>query len=446
MEISTSQSKVGWFTRLFAKIGLDLRLFYIAVPRVKGDLIGEPAHLAAAIFAIVCEAISTASASVGINILLLATLLRAPALVPSWRQMLSQTWFKLLLLWIAWMAISIAWSPDVPKGFDRFGHLKFFIWIPMLWPLYKQWRWLFAGFLLSALVLQCIQVAGAFGATHQMVAIQTGMRHPTMVGLWNAIALSCWLFLAVSAGWQAMLLCIPLAVLSAVGFVWAGQRAALFGLLLEIAIANFVLAVAVQGWMRRTCLRVVLGLIVITGVYFLIGDKLTGKFLQLYNETAQTFEASGGGKDAPELSVALECRLAMWKMSLIAWRQHPLFGVGYGGYQIATAPIEEIVYPGKDIHLFETPHSTYVMILTENGVVGLSLFLCYIAAFFVRAFRIIQVEPIRIGVFGGAVIWFAAAATDTYHMRGVFLSIGVIMMALATMPVVKIKDAVDSSL
>lgn len=255
-----------------------------------------------------------------------------------------------------------------------------------------------------------------------------------MVGLWNAIALSCWLFLAVSAGWQAMLLCIPLAVLSAVGFVWAGQRAALLGLLLEIVVANFVLAVAVQGWMRRTCLRVVLGLIVITGVYFFIGDKLTGKFIKLYNETAQTFEASGGGKDAPGLSVALECRLAMWKMSLIAWRQHPLIGVGYGGYQIATAPIEEIVYPGKDIHLFETPHSTYIMILTENGVVGLSLFLCSIAAFFMRAFRIIQVEPIRIGVFGGTVIWFAAAATDTYHMRGVFLSIGVIMMALAAMP------------
>ena len=102
MEISNSESKVGWFTRLFAKIGLDLRLFYIAVPRMKGDLIGEPAHLVAAIIAIVCEAISTASASVGINILLLATLLRAPALLPSWKQMLGQTWIKLLLLWIVW--------------------------------------------------------------------------------------------------------------------------------------------------------------------------------------------------------------------------------------------------------------------------------------------------------------------------------------------------------
>jgi hypothetical protein len=81
VEILNTEPKVGWFTLLFAKAGLNLRLFYIAVPRAKGDLIGEPAHLAAAIIAIVCEAISTASASVGINILLLTTLLRAPALL-----------------------------------------------------------------------------------------------------------------------------------------------------------------------------------------------------------------------------------------------------------------------------------------------------------------------------------------------------------------------------
>ena len=153
VEILNSDLQAGWCTRLFAKVGLDLRLFYIAVPRAKGDLIGEPAHLVAAIIAIVCEAISTASVSVGINILVLATLLRAPALLPSWKQMLGQTWIKLLLIWIAWMAISVAWSPDIPKGVDQFVMLKYFIWIPILWPLNKQWRWLFAGILLSAFVL-----------------------------------------------------------------------------------------------------------------------------------------------------------------------------------------------------------------------------------------------------------------------------------------------------
>lgn len=434
VEIKT-EDKFPWLTRLFAKAGLDLRLFYIPVPRAKGDLIGEPAHLIAAITAIVCEAISTASASAGINILLVATLLRAPALLPSWKQMLDQTWIRLLLLWLLWMAISITWSHDVAKGIDRFGTLKYFIWIPLLWPLYKQWRWLFAAFLLSAFVLQSIQVSGAFGARHQGETLIKGLRHATTAGIWDATALSCWLFLAVAVNWRAMLLCIPLSVLSAVGFVWAGQRAALWGILVEIIIANIVLVFAVRGWLRRTLLRVMLGMIVIGGVYFFIGQELTNKLKQVYNETTKDLTAvESSSKSNDGASLTYEERIAMWKMSIIAWRAHPIIGVGYGGYSKATAPIDDVKHPTFDIHMYDHPHSTFVMILTENGLVGLTLFVLWIGAFFVRAFRVVQLDPIRIGVFGGAVIWLAAAVGDSFHTREMFLNLGLFMMALAAMP------------
>ena len=435
VEILNSGSKSGWFTKIFAKAGLDLRIFYIAVPRAKGDLLGVPAHVAAAIVTIICEAISTASASVGINILLVATILRAPALLPSWKQMLDQTWIRLLLLWLLWMAISITWSPDVAKGIDRLGTLKYFIWIPLLWPLYKQWRWLFAAFLLSAFVLQCIQVSGAFGAMHQGETLTKGLRHATTAGIWDATALSCWLFLAVAVNWRAMLLCIPLSVLSAVGFVWAGQRAALWGILAEIIIANIVLVFAVRGWLRRTLLRVMLGVIVIGGVYFFIGQELTNKLKRVYNETTKdltSVESSSKSNDGTSLTY--EERIAMWKMSIIAWRAHPITGVGYGGYSKATAPIDDVKHPTFDIHMYDHPHSTFVMILTENGLVGLTLFLLWIGAFFVRAFRVVQLDPIRIGVFGGAVIWLAAAVGDSFHTREMFLNLGIFMMALAAMP------------
>ncbi len=435
VEILNSGSKPGWFTKIFAKAGLDLRIFYIAVPRAKGDLLGVPAHVTAAIVAIICEAISTASASVGINILLVATMLRAPALLSSWKQMLDQTWIRLLLLWLLWMAISITWSPDVAKGIDRLGTLKYFIWIPLLWPLYKQWPWLFAAFLLSAFVLQCIQVSGAFGARHQGETLIKGLRHATTAGIWDATALSCWLFLAVAVNWRAMLLCIPMSVLSAVGFVWAGQRAALWGILVEIIIANIVLVFAVRGWMRRTLLRVMLGVIVIGGVYFFIGQELTNKLKQVYNETTKDLTAvESSSKSNDGTSLTYEERIAMWKMSIIAWRAHPITGVGYGGYSKATAPIDDVRHPSFDVHMYDHPHSTFVMILTENGLVGLTLFLLWIGAFFVRAFRVVQLDPIRIGVFGGAVIWLAAAVGDSFHTREMFLNLGLFMMALAAMP------------
>ena len=429
-------------------MGLDLRLFYIAVPRMKGDLIGEPAHLVAAIVAIMCEAISTASSSVGIGILFCATALRAPALLPSWKQMLSQTWFKLLLLWIAWMAISIAWSLDSGKGFDRLKALAFFIWLPFLWPLYKQWRWLFAGFLLSAVILQCIQFAGAFGATHQGQTLIKGLRHPTVVGEWNAIALSCWLFLAVSVGWRAMTFCVPLAVMSAIGFIWAGQRGALFGILVEIVIANIVLLFAVSGWLRRILIRLLLSVIVIGGVYFFIGEGLSSRVKLLYEETLKSYGFFINNTAVPiEINqpITYEERIAMWRMSIIAWCAHPIIGVGYGGYSKATASIQDVVCPNFDIHKYDQPHSVYVMILTENGVVGLTLFMVWAGAFFFRAFKVVQLDPIRIGVFGGAIIWFVAAVGDSFHTREMFLSIGVIMMALAAMPIESSAESVDTA-
>lgn len=86
------------------------------------------------------------------------------------------------------------------------------------------------------------------------------------------------------------------------------------------------------------------------------------------------------------------------------------------------------------------------MILTENGLVGLILFLAWVGAFFVRAFKGVQLDPIRIGVFGAAVIWFSAAAVDSFHRSEFFLALGMIMMAMAGMPVAKLTDSWRSDL
>ena len=65
-------------------------------------------------------------------------------------------------------------------------------------------------------------------------------------------------------------------------------------------------------------------------------------------------------------------------------------------------------------------------------------------AFFARAFKGIQLDPIRVVVFGAAVIWFSAAAVDTFHRNESFLSLGVIMMVMAGIPIVKLTDSFRS--
>lgn len=394
--------------------------------RMSRDWLGEPAHLIAALFAMVMEPLGTAPASVGFTALCVVGLLRAPVLLSVWRRMLAQGWIQLLIAWIAWSAISIAWSPDPVKGIDRLWNLKFFVWLFLLWPLRRHWKILFGGFLFATLVMQGIQATGEFfHLTRKGRPLAGGLRHPTMAGVWNAIALSCWLFVSVAAGWRTMLLSLPMATLCGFGFVWAGQRAALVGIVVEILIANVILALVASGWVRRAITRGIVGSLIVGAVFLLAGDKLTAKVNKVSREAAQSLQG-----DAPEV---YEVRLALWKLSLSAWERQPIVGVGLGGYQKSTADIE-IPHSTHKLHTYDTSHSTYVMILTECGVVGLLLFASWSIAFFVRGIRVLREDPIRIGALGGSIIWYSAAAFDSFNTRGVFLTVGVIMMALAAMP------------
>ncbi len=377
-------------------------------------------------FAMAMESISTATASVGFASLCAVGILRAGVLWPIWCSMWREAWVKLLLVWIAWSALSIAWSPDPITGLDRLWNLKFLLWIPLLWPLHRHWAWLLGSFLFATLVLQGVQASGVFFDVRKKgMLVMAGMRHPTMAGMWDAIALSCWLFLSVVSGWRMALLSLPMAVLCAFGFFWAGQRAALVGLLAEIAVANALLAVVAAGWVKRALIRGTIGLAILLVVYSASGKQLVTKINQAAKEASQSLSG-----DTP---VIMEARMALWTMSLEAWRASPVVGRGLGGYADAT---KSIVVPFKDatLHEFTTPHSTYVTILTECGLVGLGLFVLWAIVFFGRAIAMLRDDPVRIGAIGGAIVWFTAAAFDSFNTRGVFLTVGAIMIALSVMP------------
>lgn len=131
----------------------------------------------------------------------------------------------------------------------------------------------------------------------------------------------------------------------------------------------------------------------------------------------------------------MEGRLAMWSLATKAWAAHPIVGSGLGSYQIATKDVfKGVISNDVDIHTFDTCHSTYFMVLLETGVVGLGLFVWWSALFAWCSVQYVRRDPLRIAAFGGAIIWYSAAAFDSFNTRGVFFGGGVIMMALSAMP------------
>ena len=394
--------------------------------KVRSDWIGEPLHLAVAMIAIVLEPISTATASIGFISLVVVTLLRIPFLIPAWRVMLAQTWIKLLLAWLAWTALSIAWSPDIYQGFDRLAHLKYLLWLPCLLPLGRQWRWLLGAFLAAAVVLQGIQLTGVIlGGTPLGVNLKSGLRHATMTGMWDAAALGCCVTLFISSGRRIRMAVLPLALLSALGVFWAGQRAPIVGLAFGLVVISIVLIVVRHSRARAVVTATIIGIACAGAAYAVAGASVQQKFTQTVSETSESL--------AGDASQVMEVRLALWKLSLSAWQLNPIFGVGLGGYQEATAGIE-IKSSFANLHIFDTPHSAYILALTESGVVGLALFAVWAGALCLEAIRCLRASFNGGSALCGVLVWFACAAFDSFQTRGVFLSVGVILTALAVMP------------
>jgi O-antigen ligase len=68
-----------------------------------------------------------------------------------------------------------------------------------------------------------------------------------------------------------------------------------------------------------------------------------------------------GGPRGPESSVAV--RLNLWNHAVELFEKNPIFGVGFGGFELSTPEKSEI----------KNTHNLYLKILSEQGIIGLSL-------------------------------------------------------------------------
>ena len=119
-------------------------------------------------------------------------------------------------------------------------------------------------------------------------------------------------------------------------------------------------------------LCVLVGVSILTGVYFLPHSQLSSKISRSADSVRISLTS--------ETSIDTNIRVAMWKMAIEGWMNHPLFGVGIGGIpktisKKLDAKESHLELGNKTFELSETTmiHSTYVQILTESGIVGFGL-------------------------------------------------------------------------
>lgn len=137
-----------------------------------------------------------------------------------------------------------------------------------------------------------------------------------------------------------------------------------------------------RGWRRLAAratlagllLSVAAGLVVVVG-----GDRLAARLESLPNEAA-------AGEAGQRLNVS---RAEIWRATWRLIKEHPVAGVGFGGYGVAVSKYHDA--SGELVP--EKAHNDYLELLASGGVVGLALGVWFAAAFFAAARRSLRASP-----------------------------------------------------
>jgi len=290
-------------------------------------------------------------------------------------------------LFVFWAGLTVYWSIDPDESLKRiktYVQLAAMAWL--IWEVADTEE--LQGRLLQAFVLACWGVAAATFMSYMRGTFTAENRY-TAEGLnGNDVALT--LVLGIPMAWY----------LAALSSSWLGRwlnRAyvpvALVALLLTASRGGFIAALAALALIPWTFGRLdwrsklVLSVLVVASVWLVAMLVPPSSWERL--ATMQSELGSGG---------TMGYRKTIWNAGLSVAINHPVIGVGAGGFSLAVAPALSRPFAA---------HNAFLAVLVEQGVIGLALF----ASLFVAAilpswrlpplmtrFRVVLIATLIIGV------------------------------------------------
>lgn len=308
--------------------------------------------------------------------LIIIFVLRFPKI---WRAMgsaLVQPAMLALLALIAWQALSLTWSPDQRQGADEIARWRW-IWATwMLWPVIIHRRLLIAALAAGFLVGNLVQLAHGVGLRlgidwltfNRFPDRNSGWWDPVAGGSILVAALGLHLPAALRAPGRTRVLAALCVLITLAAILATGTRGAWIAAaaLLLIAVAIAILAPGPRPTTRAKRLRTMLiagaiGLALTAALWATQHHRLASRL----DAARQDLRAAAQGNYATDTGA----RLLMARMALLALREHPIAGVGAGGYRAWS--IAALRDPNAPIH--DHAHNAALHIAATTGVVGLAL-------------------------------------------------------------------------
>ena len=329
--------------------------------------------------------VSIAGSNIALALLALALLADRRRIVPAWR---SEPVLAALIFYAAAGLVAAALSAapavslrDAVKDLHRLWSLGLFVAALALEPEAPILEALAASF--AAMALYGIAQTAFGGRPHGMMVRAHGFVHAVVYGEQMALAAlgAICVLLRPEAKTPRPAAAIFLALVFA-ALVLDQTRMALFA-----AFAGFAFVALLEPRARRWALP---GLMVVAAV---------GAAWEFMPDGGRSLSALVKPYDPANPHQA---RFALWDVALRMFRDHPVFGVGPGGYHRLFARYHPALIEGENA--WGSAHNLYLHQLAERGLLGEVALLVLCAAFFARARRAARVDA------GARALWAAGAA------------------------------------
>ncbi len=216
----------------------------------------------------------------------------------------------------------------------------------------------------------------------------------------------------------------------AAGLIMSWSRGAWLGFALSLGVMLFALP-------RKTSHQMLLtgAIVIIVGLLSASGRLPTAITARLSTITEDIFNVQDvRGVDITPANYAVVERLAHWQAAVNMAENHPWIGVGLGNYEIAYAEYRLANWKFPLGHA----HNTYLNMLAETGVLGLTTYLSFLFAVLWYSWRVrrhpdFQARAIAIGILGVWTYLIVHSLTDNLYVNNVFIHLGVTIGILASL-------------
>lgn len=323
--------------------------------------------------------------------LAVALLLRLPHLWRLRASWLTQPLVLLLVAWAAWLSLSLTWTLDSRAGYNEVGGLRWAWTVLAVWPVVERRPRFIVALIAGFLVANLAQLAHAVGLGLGLDWLTFDRNPDRNSGWWRPVvggsmlvgALGLHLPAALMGVGRTRVLGLAGSVVTLLGIVATGTRGAWLagaGLIGIVAVVALIRARArISGRSGVTFVGAML--VVVVGAWLAVGPSIARRAGAGWHEVARAVEQK-------EFTSDTGARLIMGWWAMRAFAEHPVAGVGAGGYRRwVIGHLERRGIDPADRSVHDHAHNAALHVGATTGVVGLALAGLLGATALVGAFR-----------------------------------------------------------